>query len=369
MSSRVLLVDDDPNILAGYRRHLRRKYELETAECPLQGLEMIQSQPEYAVILSDMQMPKMSGAELLQHARSIAPNSVRLMLTGNADQQTATSAINDGAVFRFLNKPCPPDDLIAAINAGIDQYQLITAERSVLEETLKGSVDVLTDILSIVNPVAFSRAKRMHDYVSRFCEHLSVEKQWELQVAAMLSQLGKVTIPEDVLAKCEADEPLARQEQAMIDNQHTVAAEMLSRIPRMEGVCELIGGQSDMLQSVGGHVSREHQILNAAGRLEQEHARSGNVAEAVVELRQNGGVYDEEFIAALESVVQSLPSSTRSITLRELQRGMKLAAPLKTLQGQVLLGSGQEISAATYARLQNYVGNVDVAEPITVFDQ
>lgn len=366
MSFRVLLVDDDPNILAGYRRQLRKHYDLETSECPEQGLEKIRNNPEYAVILSDMRMPRMTGIELLQQVKRISPNSIRLMLTGNADQETATRAINDGAVFRFMNKPCPSEDLKCAIDAAIEQYQLVTAEQQLLEETLKGSVDVLTDILSIVNPVAFSKAKRLHDYVSRFCDHLPVEKKWELQVAAMLSQLGSVTIPEDVLQRAAADEPLAQQEQEMVDNQNTVVAEMLSRIPRLEGVCGLI--ESQRAVSRGDGLCREHQILQAATKMEQEYCRSGNVAEAVVEIRQNSTDYDDAFIQALETVVQSLPSATRSISLRELQRGMKLAAPLVTLKGQVLLGSGQEISAATFARLQNYIGSVDVAEPITVFE-
>ena len=152
----------------------------------------------------------------------------------------------------------------------------------------------------------------------------------------------------------------------MVDNQNTVVAEMLSRIPRLEGVCGLI--ESQRAVSRGDGLCREHQILQAATKMEHEYCRSGNVAEAVVEIRQNSTDYDDAFIQALETVVQSLPSATRSISLRELQRGMKLAAPLMTLKGQVLLGSGQEISAATFARLQNYIGSVDVAEPITVFE-
>lgn len=105
LNNRILFVDDDPNILKGFQRNLRKDFTVSVAEGGQQALELIQSSEPFAVIVSDMQMPGMNGAEFLYAAKKISPDSVRMMLTGNADQQTAINAINKGDIFRFINKP------------------------------------------------------------------------------------------------------------------------------------------------------------------------------------------------------------------------------------------------------------------------
>ncbi|MFH1417727.1 MAG: response regulator, partial [Planctomycetota bacterium] len=136
MSKKILCVDDDPNILNAYRRGLRRLFEIETAEGGAEGLEAIASQGPFAVVVSDMRMPGMDGIQFLTAVKKRAPESVRIMLTGNADQQTAMDAVNEGSIFRFLTKPCPPEHLAKALTAGIEQYRLITAEKELLGKTL-----------------------------------------------------------------------------------------------------------------------------------------------------------------------------------------------------------------------------------------
>src|SRR5205085_9651219 len=92
----------------------------------------------YAVVVADMRMPKMDGVELLSRLRTLTPTTVRIMLTGNADQQTAIDAVNEGHIFRFLNKPCPPETLEKTLRAALNQHHLITAEKELLELTLTG---------------------------------------------------------------------------------------------------------------------------------------------------------------------------------------------------------------------------------------
>lgn len=106
MSNRILFVDDDPNILKGFQRNLRKHYDISVADSGQTGLELIANSEPFAVIVADMQMPRMNGVEFLAQTRKISPDSVRIMLTGNADQQTAIAAINRGDIYRFVNKPC-----------------------------------------------------------------------------------------------------------------------------------------------------------------------------------------------------------------------------------------------------------------------
>jgi CheY-like chemotaxis protein len=155
MNERVLCVDDDPNVLAGYQRGLRKQWHLETASSGQAALGLLETQGPYAVIVADMQMPGMNGVELLTRARTLAPDTVRIMLTGNADQKTAVEAVNEGHVFRFLNKPCSAEMLALVLDAAVRQYRLVVAERELLEKTLSGSVKILTEILSLQDPRTF----------------------------------------------------------------------------------------------------------------------------------------------------------------------------------------------------------------------
>jgi DNA-binding NtrC family response regulator len=96
MNEKILLVDDEVLLLDSLRRELSSKYKIDTAESGSEGLERISNNGPYAVIVSDFRMPKMDGIKFLTQAMDLAPNSVRMILTGNADLPTAIDAINKG---------------------------------------------------------------------------------------------------------------------------------------------------------------------------------------------------------------------------------------------------------------------------------
>src|SRR6266545_5472783 len=141
-SNRILFVDDDPNALAGFQRALKGQFEIEIAQGSQHGLNALATRPPYAVIVSDMRMPVMNGVKFLHRVQEVAPDTVRIMLTGNADLQTAIDAVNESSVFQFLCKPCPPGQLAKTLAAGVAHYELICRERELLEKTLQGSVKV-----------------------------------------------------------------------------------------------------------------------------------------------------------------------------------------------------------------------------------
>lgn len=124
MSERILLVDDEPFVLSGYRRGLGRQYDLDTAGSGAEALDKFRQQSEpYAVVVSDMRMPEMDGVELLRQLSESHPNTVRIMLTGNAEQAAAIEAVNRGHVFKFLTKPCSSADLKQALEEALQHYR------------------------------------------------------------------------------------------------------------------------------------------------------------------------------------------------------------------------------------------------------
>ena len=216
MNRKVLFVDDDQNILAAYHRNLRKHYDLDVALGGPQGLQAIQEHGPYAVVVADMQMPHMNGVQFLQELEKEAPDTIRLMLTGNADQKTAMDAVNRGHVFRFLTKPCSTDDLAVAVNAGLRQYQLVNAERDLLENTLKGGVNVMVELLSILDPDSFGRAQKVADLAQKIGRILGLESPWMLGLGAMLSKIGVVTVPPSILAKQRAGKAILPEERDLL---------------------------------------------------------------------------------------------------------------------------------------------------------
>jgi DNA-binding NtrC family response regulator len=107
MGISILCVDDDPSVLEAYRRAFCRRYDVYLAQGPIQGLEKLDLGPFYSVILSDKNMPLMDGIEFLEIAAQRFPGSVRVMLTGLADEPSTLQALRDGKIQRLLAKPCP----------------------------------------------------------------------------------------------------------------------------------------------------------------------------------------------------------------------------------------------------------------------
>ena len=149
---RVLVVDDDRNLLEGLRRLLCEAFDVTTALGGHEGLDVLRAAGRggFAVVLSDYQMPRMDGASFLAAVRDVAPDATRMLLTGQADLNGVASVVNQGGVFRFLMKPVSRDVLTEALRAGVEQHYLVTAERELLEQTRLGILRPLTGRLQRV---------------------------------------------------------------------------------------------------------------------------------------------------------------------------------------------------------------------------
>ena len=203
MTQKILLVDDDVNLLSACERNFHGRFQLETAAGAEAGLLKLAERGPFAVVISDRQMPGMDGIKFLSLVRERAPDTVRMMLTGNADLAGAIKVVNEGAIFRFLTKPCPVEVLGKMIEDGLAQFRLVTAEKELLSKTLNGSIKLLTDILSLMEPESFGRAQALHEVIATVARKFNVTDDWEIQLAAMLSPIGNVTLPADVLLRAQ----------------------------------------------------------------------------------------------------------------------------------------------------------------------
>ena len=382
MSNKVLCVDDDANILTGITRNLRKQFEIDTAVGALAALKMIEKDCPYAVIVSDMQMPGMSGVEFLNITKQKYPDTVRVMLTGNADQKTATDAVNRGQIFQFLNKPCPPEKLAEVLTSGIKHYRLITAERELLENTLNGSVKVLMEILSLSDPASFGRGQAVRDQARQVAEVLELKSMWELDLAAMLCPIGCVSLPAELNQKARTELDLTGAEKDALARVPQVGHDLLSKIPRLEAVARIVlyqnknfdgtGFPSDALK--GDEIPMEARIIRALADLAHLEARKIPKFKALEQMRQQPGHYD---LKVLDAVARSFELSTATkpdatakgqvaLDFPDLRAGHVLSADIMTKQDILIVGAGTQITPLILERLRNFASISGLKLPIHV---
>ncbi len=335
MKKRILFVDDQPEILAGLRNLLRRhrnRWDPAFAQSGSEALARLAIEP-FDVVVSDMRMPGMDGAAFLSQVCKICPDVVRMLLTGQTDIELASRAINEGQIFRFLIKPCPPDQLLQAFAAALEQHRLITAEKVLLQKTLLGSIKALVDVLAIINPVAFSHTTRIRQYALELAQAAGVPQPWQVEAAALLSHIGYISLPPEILEKIYYGETLNWEEKTLLAGVPKVAEQLLGNIPRLEPVLEILGqvnkphGKDDSDQIPVGA-----RILKIAIDFDRLKARGGSGRFAVDALRQDKEHYDQallEVFARLQGVGEE-DATVQEIPLRQVKVGMILKDELRT---------------------------------------
>ncbi len=368
MSARIICVDDEPRVLKGLRRRLGRDYHVEIAESGAEALELLRAQDPFHVIVSDMRMPGMNGAQLLANARREFPDTVRILLTGQSDLDDAIAAINEGNIFRFLTKPCPPEVLLPALGAAVEQYRLVQAERELLEGTLRGSITLLTEILEIKDPVAASRGVRLKNYVRDLAAELEVTGTWDFEVAAALSEIGYAVIPSDIVDRWRRGDHLTEAEEGLLVSQFHVAKELLVNIPRLDGVAAMVGALgTGATDGTDERVDLGVSLIQAVGEYDR-YVQSG-LAEgaAVAAMKKHGSVSDESILRALDRMaVASGGYVEKALGVADLVSGLLLAADLYATDGRLLLTEGTELSHAAKTRIMQYADHVGIREPIRV---
>lgn len=379
MNTRILFVDDEPNVLDGIRRALRGKVDLTTCDDPIKALEIVRSEEPFGAIVSDMRMPGMDGVEFLRRVREIAPDSVRLMLTGNADQRTAVDAVNEGEVFKFLNKPCGPNTLHKTLASALRQYELITAEKELLGHTLNGSIKVLSEVLSITNPEAFGRTNRIRNKVQEVGKLLDNVEDWELDTAASLCLLGCVGLRPELLEKVRSGEELEKSEREEFAAHPLLSAELITQIPRMHGVANAILYQHKNFDGTGfPRDDRSGDSLPIGARilrvvLDYDEFKSQGWSDAAIYERmgQQSNRYDPKVLGALhECLDDSSATNTVRVSVKELRNGMIVREDIKTSDGVLLVCEGQEVTTTLRNHLDKFVhaGVLDAKVLVTTPD-
>lgn len=372
---RVLLVDDDRLSLSTYQRTLDHLFDVDTAISGEAALEAIRDYGPYAVVVSDMNMPGISGLELLVEVRLRAPDTTRIMLTGVESQQVAIAAVNDGRVFKILTKPCPLEALLSAVQEGAGRYQQLHRDREILEQTFNGIVTMLTEVLAAGDPDAGAAGQRLRERARRLGEMMKLSITWELEAAAMLARIGLVTIPANVRAKLNAGAALSGSEADLVQRIPAIGATLVERIPRLATVAEFIRYQEKNYDGSGwprdpmrgDEIPIGARILRALMDLQAAESSGQPAAVAFQTLRQDAARYDPNVLNCLERLVNAPDFTGRAaLTVGELQPGLVIDVPVQSQEGVTLISAGARLTPMLLERLRNFADLGQIQEPIYV---
>ncbi|GAB7052633.1 response regulator [Catenuloplanes indicus] len=375
LTQRILMVDDEQRILDAFRRSLHGRYELDTANSGADGLAKVHGTAyPYAVVVSDMRMPGMNGAEFLAGVRERSPDTVQIILSGQADLGDTIAAVNDGNLFRFLTKPCEPAELARALDAALAQHRLIMSERELLERTLDGAVKVLTELMAAAHPVAAARTETVRTLIDACVSGLRPKDTWELRLAAMLGQVGMMAVPPEVIARATDTTDVDAEALAMFRGHPQLSRELIGRIPRLERVAAWVASQPVTLAEAQVPTPRATEESGGAAKQIYETVTAFVVAvesglapgAAVVELARNPRYPAEMLDAAVRAYSANEVRRPRQVKGKELVVGMLMNQDVVTKTGMTLVRAGEVLTESHAIRLRHFAEGVGVVEPISV---
>jgi FixJ family two-component response regulator len=351
-------VDDDPFMRDVLTRSIGTGYEILTASSGAEALELIGSSEPIQVVISDQRMPGMSGAKFLQELRERHPQIVRILLTGETDLVEAVAAMNQAGLFRFLLKPGSRQLLLDTLRAAVEQYQLQSAERELLQQTLIGTMRALSDVLAIASPVAFGHVSRIQELALAVAARMNLPERWPLEFASLASQLGHIALPERTLRRLYAGEPLSAEESAQVIRSAHVAERILARIPRLGPVVDILsalaaGRKNDEPQPLSSVAA---EILRGVSAFEAVERGTASRENAIHRLRTDADRFDPVVIRTLTEVLglELSEETTTEVPLDQVRSGMVVAEDVCMRTGALLVPRSYRISESFLAKLRNF---------------
>ena len=380
LAANILVVDDVPEnlqVLAGMLKE--QGYVARPVPNGKMALMAARSEPPDLILL-DITMPEMNGYEVCEELKKdpLLKDIPVLFISALSETIDKVRAFQAGGVD-YVTKPFQFEEVSARVRTHLELRRTQRDLQTLLNKTFVSSLKTMTDILSMVDPVLFDRSNRIKRYVRQLCDVLDVSpaRTWHCEMAAMLSQIGCVTVPKAVLQKKQEGIALSDEEERRFRMHPGVAAELIAGIPRMETVAAIIRGQ---LEPVKGEPlsAMEGAELTVLGtrmlRLALEYdalRQSGSNAVAAFQTLQEGWrEYAPPLLKALRGIVEREEKETvRLVKITELRTGMILMENVMTQSGLLVLNRSNELSSNLLSLLKHYAAQHPLREPIRVLDK
>jgi response regulator RpfG family c-di-GMP phosphodiesterase len=414
-TSPILIVDDEEIVLVALRDTLEREgYHVVASPHAIHALTVLKDQ-QFSVVITDQQMPLITGLEFLTQVREIQPNATRILITAVLNLGTVIDAINKGEIYRFVVKPWLREELLATVKSAVHRFELISnnarlqaetqsmnARLSALnqeletqvaqaaqqnaklqralreqDENLHQCVELCLQTMQTFYPTLGNRARR----TQALCEamgkaaELTPEQQQILQISASIHDIGLVGIPRQLIKKWEqSPESLTEAELAMVRHHPVFAQELAGFVHRLQSVGTTIrshherfdgSGYPDGLK--GAAIPWLARLLSVAVALVESDL---DIKEATAQISQgSGSAFDPDavriFLKAVPKAV--VPGKQREVLLSELAPGMVLAQGVYSENGVLLIPDGQRLTSTYIDKLMNYNRINPISQSLLVY--
>jgi response regulator RpfG family c-di-GMP phosphodiesterase len=405
----ILVVDDEEVVLVSLRDLLRREgYQVTTAPNAVEALARLKEQA-YSVVITDHQMPMLTGLEFLGQVKQMQPDATRILITAVLNLATVIDSINKGEIYRFIVKPWLREELIVTVKNAVQRYELICRNQMLqvttlamneklaglnrrleeqvarvedqnaeleqlnlaLGENLEHSIELCLRTMQTFYPTLGCQARRVYELCRALAEglNLGLSDRRTLEVSAWLHDIGLVGVPRQLIKRWEnTPGSLNEAERALIEQHPVIGQELVEFAPPLENVGEIIRAHHERFDGhgypdglSGDHIPWLARLLAVAVAYAESPLDGPSTLNLLKEGR--GKEFDPEAVRAL---VRCLPQATvprrqREVLLSELKPGMVLARGIYTANGLLLIPDGQRLTETFISKL-NHHNRVD---PIT----
>jgi len=388
-NNKILYIDDEKELLNSFTSLMRKEnLQIHTLNESKKIHDLLTSEGPFALILSDQRMPDYDGVQVLESVKQNSPETIRVLITGYADYDDTIRAINAGGITSYISKPWKDEDLKLQIRNWVTQYNLkqhnnylldrLDEENKklnvLLEGTLKGSIKVLVDILSLFNARSFGRSNHLRKIARNIADKLHLKKAWEIEIAILLSQIGCIGIPQEIWEKKDLGLPLTSREEKLFYSHPVIGKSIVQNIPRLEDVADIISYQlydslDDKQSALNKNIPVAAKLLKLLLDFDYLVSNGKSEKDAVKILRQRDK-YDRELLAALDIELAGIYDGLAIVKkeLDELKEGTVLAADIKDSQGKIIVKKGDELSQVALMHLRNYTSTKKIVTPILVLE-
>ena len=289
----LLCVDDEANILSALKRLFRTQgYHILTATSGKAGLELLEKE-QGDLVICDMRMPEMNGAQFLEQVRARWPNTVRLLLTGYAEMSATVDAINKGGIYRYISKPWEDTDMVILVKEALERLQLerekrrlealtqrqneelkvlntsleekVRARTADLQKTMQAlseaheklkkgfitSVRVFSNLIELRGGAVSGHSRRVAELARNLAQRMKLPEPeaQDVFLAALLHGIGKIGLPDKLLEKPFSS--LAGEERAEVVKHPIKGQAALMALEQLNGAAKIIRSHHERFDGMG----------------------------------------------------------------------------------------------------------------------
>ncbi len=377
--STVLIVDTDGKSLAAMQRRLRKSFETHIALGPRNGLQRLEEDGPFAVVVAEFAMADMDGIEFLARVRASWPLTTRILVSrtsmGVAD---LVRVVNEAKAFHLLPASCDEQALLHVVEEGARAHESLGASAGAMNEACSVFAKAVHEIVCWVRGDVRDILSPMLPLVRGLSAALGDPEPLQTETAFMVSVIGLIALPQDLLAKVVGGTELNGEERQLFARHPEHAVELVRHLPQLREVAEILQGYSDLLElsrmpapedgAVLPNISTGSAILALVMDYRLALYERLDTAAFLSRMRERG-LHSPQHLTALAREIGKMDREEVSLSLDQLRPGMVLTRAVEgTREGRdmVLVPEGYELSRTTILFLRQSARHGQVSEPVHV---